>query len=187
MKLCCRCHQEKLPLINVIQFASLPEELVCTGCLTSMEANYHQVQEELVIISPSTPNPKAAVGGEKISIHSVCPPSGMIETARVMHYGAYEAKRSDGKQGYGPFNWREDGIDILTYLNAIERHVLDIVDGEDVAEDSLCLHFAHIAANCLIAIDAMDLGMMIDNRPSKGGAARLMKKYRKQLKEEKLL
>ncbi|KKL09595.1 hypothetical protein LCGC14_2564300 [marine sediment metagenome] len=172
-------------VVNIAQTEIAPYELVCRDCMTSMEANYHQVKEELVSTSSATPNPKAAVGGAKISIHSVCPPSGMIETARVMHYGAYEAKRSDGKQGYGPFNWREDGIDILTYLNAIERHVLDIVDGEDVAEDSLCLHFAHIAANCLIAIDAMDLGMMIDNRPSKGGAARLMKKYRKHLKEEK--
>jgi hypothetical protein len=116
-------------------------------------------------------NPKTAVGINKPMIHLI-PPAAILHESMAMRFGAYHA--GPKKTGYGPFNWREKGVAMTVYLDAIYRHVFDILDGEDLAADSKCYHLAHIRANAGIILDAMEVGKLIDDRPTKGTAAEVI-------------
>jgi hypothetical protein len=82
-----------------------------------------------------------------------------------MGYGAYEAPRADGQKGYGPWNWRKDPIKMSTYQAAIMRHWTEILDGNSLDDSHGQSHFASIAANCAIILDAEKHGTLIDDRP----------------------
>jgi hypothetical protein len=116
-------------------------------------------------------NPKTAVGINKPMIHLI-PPVAILHESMAMRFGAFHAGPKG--TGYGPFNWREKGVAMTVYLDAIYRHVMDILDGEDVAADSKCYHLAHIRANAGIILDAMEVGKLIDDRPPKGKAAEVI-------------
>jgi hypothetical protein len=60
------------------------------------------------------------------------------------------------------------------YLSAALRHILALIDGEDIAEDSGFRHEAHAAACLGILLDAKETGNLIDDRPQKGCAGRLI-------------
>lgn len=109
-------------------------------------------------------NPKDAVGRKKDPIHLI-PTEALRIESHAMRYGAYEAKRVDGKQGYGPFNWRETKVSYTIYLDAIARHNMKLLDGEDVDLDSLVHHLGHIRANAGILLDAIKTGSLVDDRP----------------------
>jgi hypothetical protein len=83
----------------------------------------------------------------------------------------------DGAKKYGPFNWRTHPISSSTYRSARLRHDDAYWDGEDVASDSKIHHLAHLMACCAIEIDALELGMLVDDRPPKGSSARLQSDY----------
>jgi len=105
-------------------------------------------------------NPKAAIGITKPSLQFL-PPVALYELAGAMQ---------DGAAKYGPFNWREYKISISTYYDAMMRHNTAFWDGEDLAPDSRRHHVAHTMACCAIILDALDRGMLIDDRPKvKGG------------------
>lgn len=74
---------------------------------------------------------------------------------------------ADGARKYGPFNWRAKKIRYSVYLEAIERHLLALKDGEDLAGDSSCEHLSHLAANIGIIADAKAADCLIDDRPGK--------------------
>ena len=67
------------------------------------------------------------------------------EVRKVFEYGV---------QKYGaPFTYRQgSGVPQPDLWDATLRHLLQIQKGEDCATDSLLLHWAHIAANALMAI-----------------------------------
>ncbi len=136
---------------------------------------------ELYKAAANPSNPKQAMGSKKVPFFSVLPPSGLIHMAMVMKYGAYDAKRKDGTTGYGPFNWRESAVEYNTYLDAIVRHLLALVDGEDTAADSKQHHAAHIGACCLIILDAIECDVLIDNRPPPGNASELLELLKEQI------
>lgn len=117
-------------------------------------------------MSDST-NPKDLIGMKKDPI-SLVPPEGIKQIARAMKYGAYEAKQSDGTKGYGPYNWRNKQVQYSIYLDAILRHTLALVDGNDTDTDSGQHHLAHIGANVCLVLDAIKHQNLIDNRPTKG-------------------
>jgi hypothetical protein len=52
-----------------------------------------------------------------------------------------------------------------------------IWDGEDLAADSQVHHIAHAMACCAILLDALSLGLLHDDRPTRGAAARLQTEF----------
>lgn len=109
-------------------------------------------------------NPKDAVGRKKDPIHLI-PTEALRVESHAMRYGAYEAKRVDGSLGYGPFNWRQTKVSYIIYLDAIARHNMRLIDGEDIDLDSLTHHLGHIRANAGILLDAIRTGSLVDDRP----------------------
>lgn len=72
-----------------------------------------------------------------------------------------------GADKYGPQNWLnlEDGtMSVLTYVNAIQRHLMLFRAGQDNASDSGIHHLKHIMAGCAVALDAMEFGKVSDDR-----------------------
>jgi hypothetical protein len=109
-------------------------------------------------------NPKDLVARQKVNI-ALLPSSGIIHGAMAC---------MDGAEKYDPYNWREEKISFVGYISAIQRHGLDLLDGEDCASDSLCHHLGHIIATASILIDAIENDCVIDDRPKKGRAAAIL-------------
>lgn len=78
-----------------------------------------------------------------------------FENAAVMEFGA---------EKHGPHSWITSQTTFLSYIAAIERHLLLLKYGEDVADDSKLSHLAHISMNCAILYDAQLRGILIDDR-----------------------
>lgn len=116
------------------------------------------------------PNPKQIFGDKKVNL-SVVPASGVIYEALAMQ---------DGARKYGPFNWRLTKVEAMTYVAACLRHLYCWVDGEADASDSGYPHLAHAKACLGILIDAYETDALIDNRPPKGAAARLLAEWEKE-------
>ncbi len=76
------------------------------------------------------------------------------------------------KKHKGYYNFRSDGdMDYMMVLDAINRHIACLVDGEDNAKDSLVHHLGHVIADAAIALDCLERGTLNDNRPPKGCAS----------------
>lgn len=124
-------------------------------------------------------NPKDKIGAAKVDL-TVCSPVAMAWWAFA---------QMDGVTKYGPYNWRKEPIQARTYLSAILRHVLDLLDGEEIAPDSLALHLGHVMASAAIVIDAGHFGTLIDDRPiqhdGERGVAALFDRLNNLIKHEK--
>lgn len=110
-------------------------------------------------------NPKDLVGAKKAPLRYV-PPALMLAAARAMENGAIK---------YGPFNWREQPVEVVTYVEAVLRHLFAFLDGQDLAEDSGLPHIDHAIAGLGIITDARALGTLIDNRFTPGPAADMLR------------
>jgi hypothetical protein len=108
-------------------------------------------------------NPKDKIGLTKAPLRLI-PPAALLHIARAM---------GEGAQKYGPYNWREFPISISVYIEAAQRHLLALLDGEDRAPDSGFHHAAHAAACMTILLDALETGNLIDDRHS-GPGGRLL-------------
>lgn len=100
-------------------------------------------------------DPKKAQGAKKPQLQLI-PPALNVATVQALQNGA---------EKYGTWNWRENRVEMMTYLGAIRRHLDDLLEGENFAPDSGVHHLGHIAANCAILLDAEKHGMLVDNRP----------------------
>lgn len=100
-------------------------------------------------------NPKEIAGAKKVPLQ-LLPTEPLREIAKVLECGAAK---------YGEYKWREVEIAASTYVGAIERHLFEWLDGSDQDEESGLHPLAHVAASCLIALDAMRVGKFVDNRP----------------------
>ena len=67
---------------------------------------------------------------------------------------------SHGAEKYGEWNWRETGVEMVTYVSAIKRHLAAIHRGEWIDPESGYPHIAHIGASCAIAMDADAFGLL---------------------------
>ena len=110
-------------------------------------------------------NPKDLLGLKK-------PPIGLIPSAGLIHEAM---AMKNGAAKYGPFNFREKKVQAMIYADAAFRHLLAWIDGEEVAADSGVHHLGHARACMSILLDAQACGNLIDNRPAKGSASRLIK------------
>lgn len=110
-------------------------------------------------------NPKDRVGSAKVPLHLI-PPVSKVYQALAMADGAYK---------YDPYNWRETKVRMTVYIDAIERHLDALKDGEDFAPDSTVHHLGHILAGAGIMVDALEAGTLVDDRPhrGKGSASRV--------------
>jgi hypothetical protein len=114
-----------------------------------------------------TTNPKDLLGVCKPQLNLV-PPALMIHVAKAMENGAKK---------YGPYNWRDKKVKMSVYIAGAQRHLAALLDGEDLAEDSDVHHAAHTAACCAIILDALECNCLTDDRPPKGCAAALIKRF----------
>ena len=103
-------------------------------------------------------NPKDLIGHNKIPLH-LFPAAGIISGA---------LGNLDGALKYGRSNWREAGIRYTVYLDAIRRHAIAALEGEDIDPDSGLSHESHILASAAIIEDAKACGTLIDDRNYKG-------------------
>lgn len=109
-------------------------------------------------------NPKDKLGMKKPPLHLI-PASALVYLSRVMALGAKK---------YGPGNWRQHPVKMTVYLSAAWRHILQALDGEDKDAESGIPPMAHAMACCAIILDAQACGCLIDDRPPKGAAPKLM-------------
>jgi hypothetical protein len=109
----------------------------------------------------ATPNfdPKGDEGKKKPQLQLI-PPVLNTELAKALSFGAYHRK-----EPYGPWNWRKNKVEYMTYIGAMKRHIDALLEREDVASDSGVHHLGHIAASCAIVLDAAKHGTLVDNRP----------------------
>lgn len=83
----------------------------------------------------------------------------MGDIAKVFKHGADK---------YGQRNWRIDPIKASTYEASIARHtLLEWAQGVDKDHDSGIHPLAHVAAACMIVMDAEQHGTLIDDRGRK--------------------
>jgi hypothetical protein len=104
---------------------------------------------------PIGTDPKKSHGDKKPQLQLI-PAALNTEMAKALQNGADK---------YGAWNWRDNAVELMTYIGAMRRHLDDFVEGQDNAPDSGVHHLGHIAANCAILLDAAKHGMLVDNRP----------------------
>lgn len=119
--------------------------------------------------SATEANPKTAFGAAKPS-PALIPGAALIEMAGVFGLGARK---------YGSFNWRTTRVEAMTYANAALRHIYSWIDGETIDPESGCSHLAHAMASLGIVLDAQHTDQLIDNRPTAGATARLVRENTK--------
>ncbi len=100
-------------------------------------------------------NPKKGFGVTKPQPHLISPVAIIAET--------FAAELGASK--YGPYNWRDKPVDATTYLDAIDRHKILWMLGEDNDPDTGVSHLGNIRMCCAILLDAMATGNFIDDRP----------------------
>lgn len=107
-------------------------------------------------------NPKAQHGAQKPSL-GLIPPVALAHCAMAMEHGAAK---------YGAYNWRENPVEVMTYVHAGLRHLLDYLDGAELTEDGggLVHNLGAVMACCAIVLDCMEQGELIDNRPRPGAS-----------------
>lgn len=112
-------------------------------------------------------NPKDLIGAKKVPL-ALVPQAGIIHTAMAM---------KNGQKKYGAYNWRKNPVKMTIYIEAAQRHLAALLDGEDVASDSQSHHAAHAAACMMILLDALETGNLVDDRPAPGKAAELLERF----------
>lgn len=106
-------------------------------------------------------DPKKASGDQKPQLQ-LLPAVFEEQTAAALKIGA---------EKYGPWNWRGNQVEIMTYLGAMRRHIAAVLDGEDIDPESGAHHLGHVAASCAIVLDARKHGTLADNRPQRRACA----------------
>jgi hypothetical protein len=129
------------------------------------------------------PNPKQIHGDYKVPLQLV-PPGLEIYAAMALGEGGLWKDPP-----YGPYNFRENPVEAMTYIGAILRHVKDYLDGYDIDPDSPVNKpsLAGVAGSLAILIDATENGNLIDNRPKNGNARAMMDRFEGEIRAMKQL
>ena len=112
-------------------------------------------------------NPKDILASRKVAL-GLLPGAGRI-------YGALATTL--GEKKYGAYNWRKNAVKHTVYLDAAERHLLAIRDGQWLDPESGIPHWGHIIATASIVLDANSVGKLIDDLPPPGKAVEILAKY----------
>ncbi len=109
--------------------------------------------------SAKATNPKDAVGSDKIPVHLWPEAATVVGSLGML----------DGMLKYGRANWREAGIRISIYVDALRRHTNAFFEGENIDPDSGLPHLSHMLACIAIIVDADSQGQIVDDRQYSGG------------------
>lgn len=109
-------------------------------------------------------NPKDVAARERVPLW-LLPGPACVKVVRALLTGATK---------YGPFNWRSQPINAMTYTSAAIRHIKAWEDGENLDPESGQHSIAHAIAGLMILLDAEECGMLLDNRPPAGPTRRLL-------------
>jgi hypothetical protein len=102
-----------------------------------------------------TENPKKAFGAVK-PCASYAPMNVMLGVFRVFELGAKK---------YGRKNWRKQHVDVSTYYNAAQRHLIEFFEQRiDADSESQQSPLAHVIACCMIILDGIERGEIRDDR-----------------------
>ena len=114
----------------------------------------------------NSPNPKQRYGDLKSAVQYV-PPALALYAAQAL---------GEGARKYGPYNWRDQPVEALTYVGAALRHLYAWLDGEEIDPDSKEAkhHLAGAIGSLAVLVDALEGGFLIDNRPKPGPAPKLL-------------
>ena len=107
-------------------------------------------------------NPKQVFGEQKVAMGNF-PISAVIEGA--LRLG----------DKYPAYNWRETGVQTMTYIHATMRHMAAYLDGEEDDPEGPGTHLGAMLANVAILIDAGSVGKLVDDRPVRGRAAEMLR------------
>lgn len=100
-------------------------------------------------------NPKKAYGALK-PCASFTPMNVMLGVWRVFELG---------KRKYGLRNWRKQPVEISTYYNAAQRHLIEFFEhGIDKDPESGESPLAHVIACCMIVLDGIERDDIADDR-----------------------
>lgn len=108
-------------------------------------------------------NPKEEFGFVKVPL-SLVPSSAAVFMAMGM---------KDGMK-YGAFNWRKIPMQGRTLLEACQRHLNALLDGEDFDFKTGVPHGAFVMATVAIYMDCWAMGTLIDDRALPGPAGDLI-------------
>jgi len=103
-------------------------------------------------------DPKKITGELKPQLQLV-PQAFLVEVALALKWGQTK---------HGPWNWRDNQVEIMTYLAAALRHIGQVIEREDQDDrdsESGAHHLGCAAAGLGIVLDALKQGTLIDNRP----------------------
>ena len=87
---------------------------------------------------------------------SLLPPLALEEVAKVLTYG---------KQKYAAWNWLK-GLDHMSIVDSMERHLSAWKKGEDIDSESGLLHASHMATNAVMLIEMILLRPDLNDRPT---------------------
>lgn len=116
---------------------------------------------------PKSTNPKAQQGMKKPPMHLV-PAAGNVHEAMAF---------KDGADKYGPYNWRNDPVDVSTYIAAAQRHLDLYRNGQDYTSDTGVHNLGAVRACLNIILDAEAQGNLIDDRPPAQNLEKLVDQY----------
>jgi hypothetical protein len=92
----------------------------------------------------------------------------------------------EGRDKYGPYNWRSEPVGPMAYIAAAKRHLSQYQDGEEIDPKSGYPHLGHAIASIGIIIDALETGNLIDDRPPAGNVGELIRKWTKDAPKEQM-
>ena len=95
-----------------------------------------------------------AVKADKVQL-TLIPPTALRQEARAMENGLK----------YGRCSYREPGVITANgMIDAVLRHIMDWMEGEENAPDSGVHHLAHARAGLGIILDTQERGVLTDDR-----------------------
>jgi hypothetical protein len=147
-------------LVHGIYWPTKSNALACSGCAQERDAEAMlgtpshaspDMRKEVRVTDPETGGQK----GSKLETLGFVDPLALLELARVAGFGAKK---------YAPFNYLRGFVWSLSY-NALQRHILLFMSGEDRDSESGRLHMAHAAWHCLALLSFSIRQLGTDDRP----------------------
>lgn len=141
------------------------------------ESDYPAIQEVLqevfedTVKSPdpsNNTNPKDVIGSSKLPLSLWSP----LATA----YGTIGLLNG---MKYGLGNYKASKVQMSIYLDAILRHTMAIIEGQENDPVDGVPHFSAILANVAIILEARACGTLVDDRPLTGGYVSELEKLTK--------
>lgn len=102
-------------------------------------------------------DPKGEIGKTKLPLGTL-PWAVILEASLGLGEGAIK---------YGPHNWRaSDAVEVMTYIEAAQRHLISFILGEDIDPASGIPHVTKAISSLMVVRDAQIHGASVDNRPA---------------------